>query len=234
MSAAQLDDVFERLEAGAAPALQRPCTLAQRRFWVLDRLDPGNPALNVAVRWRLEGRVSPSSIEQAFRLILARQEILRCCFRNIDGEPVQLIAAHVPFRIPVIDLSGLAAADAQAEAERIAQLEARASFDLETAPLIRVTLLHLGGAVTMILLTVHHAISDGWSIGVLAREMGAISAAIEEGRAPELPELRVSYGDFATWQSEWLGGPDFRVDEAFWTRTLRGVAVLTGKDRDRA
>ena len=153
---------------GGAPAtttLHRtrfPCSSGQRRFWILDQVDPGNPALNIAVRWRLEGRVSSADLINAFARIVERHQPLRTFFAEEDGEPIQIVEPFVSFHIPDIDLTGLAEIDALVEAERIAQLEARAPFDLSAPPLIRVTRLRMRDHVSILLVTAHHMICDGW------------------------------------------------------------------------
>ena len=160
-----------------------PCSPAQQRFWFLEQLDPGNPALNVAVRWRVEGVVSLPDLERAWRIIIARHQTLRTWFDGSSDEPVQCIEPMVEFWIPVVDLTGLSEEAATAEAERIARLEARASFNLTAAPLIRVTYLQLRPSISILLVTAHHLVCDGWSIGCLAQEMGEICAAQHDGRA---------------------------------------------------
>src|ERR1700761_2764627 len=180
-----------------------PCSLGQRRFWILDRLDPGSPSLNVAVRWRLEGTVSIEQLERALERIITRHAVLRTSITAVDGVPMQLIHPCAPFRVPVIDLSTLPAADAEREAQRIASSEAQSSFNLAAPPLIRVTLLRLRDRVWTLLVTAHHIVCDGWSIGVLARELVEICAAEHAGRPANLAELPISYGDYAEWQAEW-------------------------------
>ena len=206
-----------------APERQYPCTLAQERFWILDRLLPGNPALNISVRWRLVGRIATNELEQAFRLILSRHEVLRTAFIEQDGELRQTVRPSVPFRLPMVDLRDLSEAAAEAEMERLAKLEARGSFDLAEPPFLRVTQVRVRDDQSVLLVTVHHIVADGWSIGVLAREMGEICAALQAGRLPTLPPLSLSYGGFAQQQRASLSGADFKTDEAFWRSTLAGL-----------
>ena len=196
-----------------------PCSPTQQRFWLLEQLDPGNPALNVAVRWRLEGEVSLPGLEHAWRTIIARHQTLRTWFDGSTGEPVQCIEPEVEFWIPVIDLTGLAEEAATAEVDRIARLEARASFSLIAPPLIRVTCLRVRPSLSILLVTVHHLVSDGWSIGCLAREMGEICAAQHDGRTPDLPVLTTSYGDYALEQGQRLP----TAEDDFWRRYLEGA-----------
>lgn len=221
-------DVSSTAQQGAGegdrlPTDSFPCSLGQRRFWILDQLDPGNPSLNVAVRWRLEGTVSIEQLERALERIISRHAVLRTGIVAVDGSPVQLVHPCAPFRIPVIDLSTLPAADADREALRIASSEAQSSFNLGVPPLIRVTLLRLRERVWTLLVTAHHIVCDGWSIGVLARELVEICAAEHVGRPAELPELPVSYGDYAEWQADWAESEALQRDTDFWVHSLRGA-----------
>jgi len=205
------------------PEQHYPCTLAQERFWILDRLLPGNPALNISVRWRLVGRISTNELEQAFRLILSRHDVLRTAFAEQDGELRQSVRSSVPFRLPMVDLCDLSEDAAEIEMERLAKLEARGSFDLAEPPFLRVTQVRMRDDQSVLLVTVHHIVADGWSIGVLAREMGEICAALQAGRLPALPPLSLSYGRFAQQQRASLSSIDFETDETFWRSTLEGL-----------
>ncbi len=208
------------------PEIQYPASLGQQRFWVLDRLDAGNAALNVAVRWRLEGELSASLIETAFRLILARHEVLRTFFVEADGEPIQHVRQSVPFHVPSIDLTALPESDALAECDRIAQAEARTPFNLGMAPLLRVTHVRIRGDVGILLVTAHHTVCDGWSIGLLASEMGEICAASQSGRPPALPELPVTYGEYSCWQKQYIAEGGLDDDVRFWSQALDGTAYF--------
>ena len=165
-------------------AVQYPASLAQQRFWVLDKLEPRNPALNVAVRWRIEGDLPAELIEKAFAQIVERHETLRTSFIEIDGEPFQVVQPDVSLRVPSIDLTARPEAEAFAECDRIARIEATTPFNLAVAPLIRVTHVRVRPDVAIVLVTTHHTVCDGWSIGLLAREMGVICAALQAGRQP--------------------------------------------------
>ena len=200
-----------------------PCSLAQERFWVLDRLQPGNPALNIAVRWRLDGIVVASDLEQAFATIVARHEILRSGFEDRDGALVQVVRPSVPTKLPIIDLTSLTDEAATAEMERASALEARTSFDLTAPPFLRLTLVRLGATRSVLLITIHHIVADGWSIGVLAEEMGQICSALRAGAQPALPPLSIGYGDYARRQRERLARADLDGDAAFWRQALTGM-----------
>ncbi len=215
---------------GATPAPQRevryPASLAQQRFWVLDRLDPGNPSLNVAVRWRVEGELAVSAIEKAFQLILARHEVLRTFFIEEDGEPIQAAQASAPLHLASIDLTALPQADALVECDRIAQAEAQTPFNLAIAPLIRVTHVRVGSDVAILMVTTHHTVCDGWSIGLLAAEMGEICAALQSGRPPTVPELPVTYGEYACWQRQLIAEDGLSEDVEYWSKTLDGMGYF--------
>jgi amino acid adenylation domain-containing protein len=199
------------------------CSPAQRRFWVLDQLDPHSPALNVAVRWKLEGVVVHEHLETAFQLIVARHQVLRTWFSPVEGEPVQVVEQFVNFKIPVVDLSALPEAEMREEAERIARTEARAPFDLASPPLIRVTHLRLRENVSMLLVTAHHIVCDGWSIGVLASEMGTICQFLQRGEAPQLAPLRVSYAPYSSAAPPGRQDAGLTEELAYWGERLRGV-----------
>jgi non-ribosomal peptide synthetase component F/thioesterase domain-containing protein/acyl carrier protein len=212
-------------DGSAEPAYQDfPCSVAQERFWLLDRLEPGNPSYNVAVRWRLDGRISTELLENAWREIVMRHEVLRTRFLEIDGKPVQRVAAHGAFKLVEIDLSSLPEAARSEEGDRIGLIEARAPFDLGSGPLIRVVLLRHSTTSAIILVTTHQIVSDGWSIGVMAREMGAIYQALASGAPPSLEPLAIQYGDYAQWQLEWMRQRGIETETAYWSRQLSGVA----------
>lgn len=200
-----------------------PCSTAQKRIWVLDQIDPGNPALNISVRWRIEGKVSVEDLNLAFARIIDRHQTLRTSIAVRDGRPVQFVEPFLSFHIPEIDLGGLEAKDAHAEAERIAQLEARASFDLTVPPLIRATLLRLHGDVSIVLVTAHHMVCDDWSMQVLSREVREICAGIQRGVPPALSILPTSYGDYSISQEESASDRVRHIDEEFWATTLNAL-----------
>jgi len=200
-----------------------PCSVSQERFWLLDRLEPGNASYNVAVRWRLEGRVNTELLEEAWREIIARHEILRTHFLEVDGKPIQRVAPRGTFKLTEIDLASLPAEARSAEADRIGLIEARAPFDLSSGPLLRVMLLRHSPTTAVILITTHQIVSDGWSIGVMAREMGAIYEALSRQKAIPLEPLPIQYGDYASWQLEWLRERGTDAETQYWSRQLEAV-----------
>ncbi|HWM65642.1 MAG TPA: condensation domain-containing protein [Steroidobacteraceae bacterium] len=223
------EDAQRSAEDSTAPAdlleaiTDFPCSVAQERFWLLDRLEPGNASYNVAVRWRLEGRIATELLEEAWQEIIARHEVLRSHFLEVDGKPIQRVAPRGAFKLVEIDLSTLPADARPAEADRIGLIEARAPFDLSGGPLLRVMLLRYSPTTAVILITTHQIVSDGWSIGVMSREMGAIYEALSRQRPIPLEALTIQYGDYSLWQLEWLRERGTDAETAYWSRQLSGV-----------
>ena len=175
------------------------------------------------------------SSKRPWRLILRRHQTLRTFFAIADGEPHQIVEPNVSFRVPVVDLTTLGEAEAFAEADRVASLEAQRTFDITSSPLIRVTLVRVRPAVSMVLVTAHHAVCDGWSVGILAHEMGEICAALSARRAPVLPALDVTYADYAASEREWLASsPTLSAQRAELAERLKNFPhfeVLPDKPR---
>ena len=192
-----------------------PCSVVQKTCWYLDRMSPGTPANNIAVRFRLEGPLHISSLEEALRLVMARHEVLRTRFVTSGDEPHQLVEAEAKFSLPVIDLRGLEEAQRAPEVDRLSCEEARIGFDIEQGPLFRGKLLQVGEQDFVLLLTMHHIISDGWSIGIVTDEMGRFYRILEEGGESSLEPLAIQYADYACWQQESMknGELDQQVQE---------------------
>jgi thioesterase domain-containing protein len=202
------------------------CSSAQQRYWEIDAGDPGTPALNIAVKWRIRGHLDASLAQEAFQAILDRHESLRTAIRLEDGRPVQAIAEHAPFKLPEIDLSGLPEADRTREADRIAQSEACTRFDLADAPLLRATLLRKSRAEAIILVVAHHIVSDGWSMGIIAKDFVAAYQALGRGREPVLPELPLQYSDFAEGSQDGMAGGVLAREEAYWQKRLADLPIV--------
>jgi amino acid adenylation domain-containing protein len=203
-----------------------PLSFAQERLWFLDRLEPGSTTYNIPVAWRLGGALDQSALERALGEVVRRHEALRTVFAQADGSPVQVIAPFGGFALPVEDLSGLREADREAAVRRRAGEEARRAFDLAAGPLFRAALLRLDAEDHVLLLTMHHVVSDGWSLGVLFRELSALYAAYREGRESPLSELAVQYADYAVWQREQLAGEVLDRQLAYWKERLAGAPEL--------
>jgi amino acid adenylation domain-containing protein len=212
----------------AIPAVRRdePLRLssAQQRLWFLAQVDAGN-AFHIPMGLRLTGELDRPALIRALDRIVARHEALRTTFTVSDGEPVQHIApAGSGFALVEQSLAGHPSATA--ELESIAAHEAAAPFDLRTGPLIRGRLIALGHAEHVLLITMHHVVSDGWSIGLLIRELSALYDAYGRGLGDPLPPLAIQYADYAAWERGWSSGESLREQSAYWERTLAGAPVL--------
>ncbi|HST59834.1 MAG TPA: condensation domain-containing protein, partial [Longimicrobium sp.] len=208
---------------GAGPA---PLSFAQERLWFLDRREPGNAFYNLPNAVRLRGALDGAALERALGEIVRRHEALRTVFAEADGSPVQTIAPFGGFALPVEDLSGRGEADREAAARDRVQEEARRAFDLSAGPLFRASLLRLDAEEHVLLLSMHHIVSDGWSMGVLLRELSALYTAYREGRESPLAELPVQYADYAVWQREQLEGEGLERQLAYWRERLGGAPEL--------
>ena len=203
-----------------------PCSFAQQRLWFLDRLHPGECLYNIPAALRLENALDVACLEASVNELVSRHEPLRTTFREIDGEPVQVIAAHAALRLAVIDLRSYDEGGGEAEAVHAATREARMPFDLERGPLLRVGLIVLPGGKQVLLVTMHHIISDGWSVEIFFRELREVYEARFHGRSAHLPELPVQYADYAAWQREWLQGEELERQLDYWRRQLGGMESL--------
>ncbi|MCY1042404.1 amino acid adenylation domain-containing protein, partial [Corallococcus sp. bb12-1] len=195
-----------------------PLSFAQQRMWFLDQLQPGSPAYNIPVALRIHGALNGAALERAFEALVHRHEALRTSIAQHEGVPVQHIHPPAPFHLPCTDL--MDAANSEAEARRLAAEEAARPFDLATGPLLRVHLLRLGESQHVLLLTLHHIISDGESTGVLVREVAALYEGFHDGRPTALPTLPVQYADHAAWQRSWLHGDVLERQVAWWRQHL--------------
>ncbi|HVF55927.1 MAG TPA: amino acid adenylation domain-containing protein, partial [Pyrinomonadaceae bacterium] len=225
------------LRAGAgvqAPPITRvnrehalPLSFAQQRLWFLDQLEPDSSFYNIPVAVRLGGQLDAAALESALTEIVRRHESLRTSFGTREGQPVQVVHEAWQVEIPVTDLSCLTEDEREAEAVRLAGIEARLPFNLSTAFLMRASLLRLSEEEHVVLLTMHHIISDGWSMGVLIREISLLYQAYSANQESPLEELAIQYADYAYWQREWLQGEILEEQLSYW-RTQLGVrpAVL--------
>jgi len=203
-----------------------PLSFAQQRLWLLAQLEPGSAAYNISRALHMQGELNVAALRQTFNTIVARHEVLRGSFNLVDGEPVQRIAAHIELAIPVIDLERLPQNERQRAVTRLITAEAQRPFDLARGPLLRANLLKLSSQDHVLLLTMHHIVSDGWSLGVLVKEMAAIYEAIVEHRQVDLPQPPIQYADFARWQRDWLQGEVLEEQLSYWRQQLAGAPVV--------
>ncbi|HWK88522.1 MAG TPA: condensation domain-containing protein, partial [Longimicrobium sp.] len=203
-----------------------PLSFAQERMWFLERLLPGSPVYNMPLRLRITGQVDPEALRRALEGVVHRHEPLRTRFELRGAQPVQVAAPPARVELPVTDLSHLPRDQARAEADAVSMAEARRPFDLERGPLFRAALLRLERDAWLLLVDVHHAVADGWSIGILYRELAALYGAFTGGAAAELPPLPVRYADYAAWQRRWLSGARLEQQLGYWRGRLAGAPVL--------
>ncbi|HEX7239699.1 MAG TPA: condensation domain-containing protein, partial [Longimicrobiaceae bacterium] len=207
-----------------APPLRRvprdrplPLSFAQQRLWLIDRMDPGSAAYNVPAALRLRGVLDERRLRRALSALVRRHEALRTVFAEHDGEAVQVVRPAGPVPFPLVDLAALAAERRESEAARLAAGEALRPFDLARGPLLRATLVRVAKDDHAVLFTLHHVVSDEWSMEVLVREVSALYAG------SPLPELPVQYADFAAWQREWLSGGVLDSQLRWWSDRLAGA-----------
>ncbi|RKG95356.1 non-ribosomal peptide synthetase, partial [Corallococcus carmarthensis] len=201
----------------------QPLSFAQQRLWFLDQLTPGDASYNMPTALRLTGHVDVEALRRAFEALAARHDSLRTTFREHQGEAAQHIHTPATWALPLIDLSELPEAQREAEAQRRVEAEARQPFDLRHGPLLRTALVRLAVEEHLLLVTMHHIVSDGWSMGVLVRELVAFYEAFSAGQTPTLAPLPVQYTDFATWQRDWIQGETLDAQVGYWKQQLAGA-----------
>ena len=206
---------------------------SQRRLWFLDQLDPGSTAYNIPTAVRLRGALSVSTFERSLNEIVQRHETLRTTFTTVEGRPVQVIAPSLVLPLAVEDLTGLSEDEREAEVMRLAATEAQRPFDLAQGPLLRACVLRLGETEHVVLLTMHHIICDGWSMGVFIRELAAVYEAFLAGKPSPLADLPIQYADYAEWEREHLQGGLAERQLDYWKRQLGGELPVLQLHTDR-
>ncbi|MGB7498148.1 MAG: amino acid adenylation domain-containing protein, partial [Candidatus Acidiferrum sp.] len=201
-------------------------SFAQQRLWFFDQLEPGLSAYNIPAAVRLKGPLNLAALEQSLNEIVQRHESLRTTFANVEGRPTQVIARTLTIKLPVLDLRYLAVSERETEVRRLVTAEAQRPFDLSKGPLIRGTVLRLADEEHVGLLTMHHIVSDGWSTGILVRELATLYVAFCLGSPSPLPALPIQYADFAHWQRQWLQSEVLEAQIAYWKEQLAGAAAL--------
>jgi hypothetical protein len=196
-----------------------PLSYAQERLWFLDRLDPCSAAYHMTIARRLRGRLDADALRRACESLVARHEVLRTAFPARRGDPVQEIREPTHHELPILDVHD------DAQLAQVARAEAMAPFDLAAGPLLRTRLLRQGRDDHVFLATMHHIVSDGWSLALLWRELGALYSAQLRIDAPSLTPLSIQYADHAAWQRSWLRGDELRRQVAAWKERLAGAAV---------
>jgi amino acid adenylation domain-containing protein/non-ribosomal peptide synthase protein (TIGR01720 family) len=203
-----------------------PLSFAQQRLWFLDQFEPDSTAYNLTQALRLTGRMDYEALERGVNALVERHESLRTTFSMAEGEPVQVIAPSLIIPLPVVDLQDLSAEELETAVRQRVEEEASTPLDLSTGPLIRTTLLKTGPEEQIFLLTVHHIISDDWSMGILFRELVALYQGACEGKPCDLPRLPIQYADHAVWQRQWLQGETLEPQLAYWREQLDNLPHL--------
>ncbi|HYO14677.1 MAG TPA: amino acid adenylation domain-containing protein, partial [Thermoanaerobaculia bacterium] len=210
-----------------------PLSFAQQRLWFLDQLAPESPLYNLPAPLRIAGPLDVAVLARSLTEIVRRHEVLRTVFASVDGELVQRVQPSGSFGLPVIDLSALPEAEREALALALAGTEASRPFDLVRGPLFRSALLRMGPEDHVALVTMHHIVSDGWSMDLMVRELTTLYPAFLAGDRSPLPPLPVQYADFALWQRSWLQGEVLESQVDYWKRQLDGAPAVLELPLDR-
>ena len=206
---------------------------SQERLWFLFQLEPGNTAYHISGGVRLEGQLRVGILKQSLSEIVRRHEALRTTFKEIEGRPVQVISPEAAFELPVVDLQELPEAEREARSRQIIAEESQRPLDLSAGPLFRAALVQLSQEEHILVVVMHHIITDGWSLGVFTRELEALYAAFSEGKPSPLPDLPVQYADYAAWQRERLQGEVLEGQVAYWKEQLAGELTQLQLPTDR-
>jgi hypothetical protein len=211
-----------------------PLSFAQERLWVSHQLEPGSPRYNMPALVQLRGSLNQQALEHSFTQLIARHEILRTTFDSQDGQPYQLIHPPTPLTLALEDLSTLEEAERQKHLQKLSREQAQEPFDLQQGPLLRLKLVRLQAQEHVLLLTMHHIISDGWSIGVLIKELHHLYEAALDNRPASLAALDIQYADYALWQREWLQGEVLEEQLDYWRKQLNLAPPVIELPVDRA
>jgi amino acid adenylation domain-containing protein len=210
-----------------------PLSFAQQRLWFLHQLEPNNTTYHLSFALRLTGKLNVSALEQSLNAIVQRHEVLRTTFTSLNGQPIQIIKPILTLKIPVVNLHEYPIKKQEAEVLRLALQESQLLFNLEQEPLLRATLLHLSDRHYVLLFTIHHIISDGWSIGLLIKELTVLYEAFCKGKPSPLSELPIQYADFAVWQRQWLQGDVLESQLSYWRKQLEDAPRVLDLPTDR-
>ena len=210
-----------------------PLSFPQQRLWFLDQLEPDSPFYNLPVALRLAGPLDVAALEGSLNEIVRRHEILRTTFRVTEGRPEQIVSPPAGNPLSRLDLSGLPEGQREEEATKAVSLEAERPFNLSSGPLFRALIVRLSEADHVLLLAMHHIVSDGWSIDRLLSELAEAYGALSRQRPPQLPDLPIQFADFSTWQREWLQGERLESEVAYWKDALAGAPFLLELPTDR-
>ncbi|MDZ8067339.1 MAG: amino acid adenylation domain-containing protein [Nostoc sp. DedQUE08] len=220
-SRSQLEIIPKRSQISPAPL-----SFAQQRLWFLQQLDIDNPYYSELACVQLLGALNVDALERSLNEIVRRHEALRTTFEMLEEEAIQIIHPAVTMTLPVVNLLSMSEAKRQAQVERLTTEIAQKPFNLVTGPLLRVMLLQTGAEEYLLLFTIHHIAVDGWSIGVLIRELAGLYEAFSTGKASPLPDISIQYADFAIWQRQWLQGELQKTQLDYWKQQLADASTL--------
>lgn len=204
-----------------------PTSFGQQRLWFLNQLENGNPSNNLPLAARLAGDLHIQALKESLRVIIQRHEVLRTTFTSINGQAVQVISPHQNISIFEADLQHMPLNEREQEGRRIVQEEALRPFHLARGPLLRLALLRLEPQTYLLLLVMHHIISDNWSMEIFLRELLTLYSSFSQQQPARLPDLPIQYADFAQWQRQWLQGKVLADHITYWKRQLAGAPPVT-------
>ena len=227
------------LELISLPILPRtrdvelPLSYAQQRLWFLDQFEPNSAFYNIPMALRLVGNLKQAALEQSLREIIHRHEALRTNFITVDGKPSQIIQPETNWTVSVVDLKYLSITEQEITSQQLAQQQITQPFDLAKGTLIRATLVVLSETEHVLLVSMHHVVSDGWSMGVFVQELAALYNAYAQGQSSPLTPLPIQYADFAIWQRQWLQGEVLQSQLSYWQQQLANAPALLSLPTDR-
>ena len=210
-----------------------PLSYAQQRLWFLDQLEPNSAIYNIPLALRLVGNLNRAALEQSFQEIIDRHEALRTNFITIDGKPSQIIQTQINWTVSVVECENLPPSEQEIATQQLAQQQAIQPFDLAEGALIRATLIVLSKTEHILLLCMHHIVSDAWSLGVFVQELAALYNAYSQGEQSPLTPLAIQYADFGIWQREWLQGEVLQNKISYWQQQLKDAPALLSLPTDR-
>jgi amino acid adenylation domain-containing protein len=223
----QANQVLHHSSVGSIKPVSRdknlPLSFAQTRLWFLEQLEPGNVIYNIPTAMRLSGKLNIAALQQTFNEIVRRHEVLRTTFAIVEGQPVQMTTPNLTLTFPIVNLQEVPEIEREVEVQKLVNQQAQQPFSLERGPLLRITLLQLNQVEHVLLLVMHHIVSDGWSIEVLIKEVAALYEAFTAQKPSPLQELPIQYADFAYWQRQWLTGKVLKTQLDYWQQQLAGA-----------
>jgi amino acid adenylation domain-containing protein len=227
-------------ESNSVPSLkpvdrnqELPLSFSQQRLWFLHQLDPYSTAYNGSDLVRLQGTLNVAALEESINEIVRRHEVLRTCFAIVEGRPIQKIISELRIPVLIVDLQHLKIIEREQEVQRLEAKNAQQPFDLTQAPLLRLLLLRLSAEEHILLVTMHHIISDAWSAGVFIKEVSALYEAFSNGKPYQLAELPIQYADYAVWQQQWLQGERLDTQLTYWKQQLENAKTILELPTDK-